>query len=118
MNRNNQKGVSIFLVVIMMSVFLAIVLGLTSIIVGGSKMSESFGDSVKAFHAADTGIERTLYRIRQESNCDNFTGTIEEGLSYSVTIVHTGGGTCASTGTTINSVGTYNNTKRELEASY
>ena len=102
----------------MMSVFLAIVLGLTSIIIGGSKMSESFGDSVRAFHAADTGIERALYRIRQEDICDNFTGTIGTDYNYSVTITHEGGGTCASSGTTISSVGIYNNTKRELEASF
>ena len=117
MNRDNQKGISIFLVVIMTSIFLAIVLGLTSIIVGGSKMAESFGDSTKAFHAADTGVEQALYRIRQQSNCDNFTGTIDTGYSYSVVITYSGA-TCASFGTTINSVGTYNNIKRELEVSY
>jgi hypothetical protein len=113
-----EKGSAIFLTVVMVSVFLAVVLGLTSIIVGGAKITQSFGNSVNAFHAADTGMEQALYRIRQEGNCNDFTGTIETNLTFSVAITHTGGGTCEDPGTSIKSTGTYMDTHREVETNY
>jgi Tfp pilus assembly protein PilX len=117
MFKKHQKGSSIFLVVIMLSVVLSVVLGLTSIIVGGSKMTESLSYSVRAFHAADTGMEEALYRIRKQSNCDDFSDEFSTDYGYTVTITYTGG-SCADTGTTITSMGEYLGINRKLETSY
>jgi len=63
-----EKGVSLYMTIILMAVLLSMVLGVTSIIVNGLNIAKGVTDSVKAFHAADTGIEEALYRIRIESS--------------------------------------------------
>ncbi len=60
-NTKNQKGVSIFLALTVMTVFLAISLGLSVLLLGETKMIRGMGYSVIAFYAADTGMEEILY---------------------------------------------------------
>jgi len=108
------------LVMVMVSVLLAIVLGLVSIIIGGVNVAESLDHSVKAFHAADTGIERALYNIKN-ADCDGANASGDFGdstYSYTVEIAHIGEGTCADANTTITSLGQYLSIKRKIEASY
>jgi len=57
---NKEKGVSIFLAVVIMSIILSIVLGLTVILVGQIKAMKDIESSVVAFYGADTGIEQML----------------------------------------------------------
>lgn len=118
--KEKQKGISIYLVIVMISVLLAVILGLTSTIIGGANIAQNLGFSVKAFHAADTGIEKVLYNIKN-ANCTtpvsgNFNG--DSTYSYTVTITHNGGGTCSDAGTNIDSLGQYKTVKRKIEASY
>ena len=54
--------------VVLMAVLLAMVLGVTAIIINGLNIAKGVTDSVKAFHAADTGIENALYKIRIEGD--------------------------------------------------
>jgi len=58
----NQKGVSIFLVLVIMTIFLAAVLGLSTILFSQIGMVREMGYSVVAFYAADSGIENILYK--------------------------------------------------------
>jgi len=120
MIKENQKGISVYLVVVMISVLLAIVLGLVSIIIGGVKVAESLGYSVKAFHAADTGIEKALYNIKLTSGvCDNTTSDGSFGSSYTYDVtMSTTGSDCSDVGTTITSLGQYMTIKRKIEVSY
>lgn len=115
MINNNQKGVSVYMTIIILSVLLSVSLGLTSVIVGGAKVASSLSNSVKAFHAADTGIEKALYNIRILSQCSNFNGTLAPNYTYDVEIT---GANCLETGTSIKSIGTYNTTNRKVEAYY
>jgi len=55
-----QRGVSIFIVIVVMSVLLGIALGLNAIFVRQLKNLRGIGDSVIALYAADAGIERIL----------------------------------------------------------
>ena len=55
-----QKGLSLFLVIIILAIILAIVFGLSTISVSQIKITRWIGDSVVAFYAADTGIEKVL----------------------------------------------------------
>jgi hypothetical protein len=55
-----QSGVSVFLTIIIMTIFLAIVLGLSAIFLGQLVMFREMGYSITAFYAADTGIEAIL----------------------------------------------------------
>ena len=97
------------MVIVMISVLLAIVLGLTSIIIGGANIAQSLGYSVKSFHAADTGMEKALYNVKN-SACSNFSGNIDADTTYTVVF----NGDC-SAGTTVDSTGQYKTTKRKLE---
>jgi len=60
-------------------------LGVSLIIVSQMKMMKGMGDSVVAFYAADTGIERALYE-RPEAN---FSGSVGEA-NYNVYYEETG----------------------------
>lgn len=118
MINENQKGVSVYITIVILAILLAVSLGLSSIIVGGAKMVENLDNSVKAFHAADTGIEKTLYNIRILGSCTTpVTGTLGTDYTYSVTITYSGA-SCTETGTVIESLGTYKTTNRKIEASY
>lgn len=104
----------------MISVLLAVVLGLASLIIGGSKIARNLNYSVKAFHAADTGIEKALYNIKATSGtCDDSSsdGSFGTDYSYDVTMTTTGEN-CYGSGTTITSLGQYQTVKRKLEVSY
>ncbi|HNY36104.1 MAG TPA: hypothetical protein PLD14_00425 [Candidatus Pacearchaeota archaeon] len=116
MINNNQKGVSVYITVIIMSVLLTITLGLSSIIIGGAKMVEGLDGSVKAFHAADTGIEEALYNIRILGSCDSFTNNFDTDYYY--TVIINPSTNCVASGTSIKSTGTYNTINRKIEAAF
>ncbi len=125
MINNNQKGVSVYLTVVMLAVLLAISLGLSSIIVGGAKIAQVLGNSVKSFHAADTGIEKALYCVKTNSgdcssslSCANTSNTFSDGYGWTVTMFDSGGTSCTTSVSSIESNGTYLTTKRKIEVSY
>lgn len=64
--RKNQKAVSLFMVLTILSLMSAAILSLITVLLIQSKGMGSFSDSVIAFYAADTGIERLLYHIYQD----------------------------------------------------
>ena len=59
----SQKGVSLFLTMIILSIILAIVLGLSTILVGQMKTIRVMGHSVVAIYAADSGVEQMLKAV-------------------------------------------------------
>ena len=72
--QNPQKGaVSLYLALMTMIIVLAIGLGITTIIISQMRMIRGMGDSVVAFHAADTGIEKILYedKICYQTGCSS-----------------------------------------------
>ncbi len=60
MSKFSQKGVSLYLSIMIMVILLAIVLGISGILLGQLKMMKGMENSVIAFYAAETGIERML----------------------------------------------------------
>lgn len=59
------QGVTLYLTIVIMTALLAIVLGLSSILVSQLKMVKGMEDSVIAFFAADTGNERGLQYLKE-----------------------------------------------------
>jgi len=136
-----QKGISLFLTIIILAVILAIVFGLSAILVGQIKTIREMGNSVIAFYAADTGVERVLKIALDDIR--NGTELLEDlyiepdignSASYSVEAVcckHSNPNcffgepgvcplseddpNCNSTFYCIRSVGTYSDTKRAIE---
>lgn len=58
--QNKQKGVIMFLTIVVLAVLLSIGLAITTILMGEIRIIRSIGKSVVAFYAADTGIEKVL----------------------------------------------------------
>jgi len=57
----SQKGVSLFLGLVIMTIFLSMGLGLTLILMSQREVIRGIDYSVNAVTAADTGVEKTLY---------------------------------------------------------
>lgn len=55
-----EQGVSLYLAIVIMVILLSIVLGAATILVSQIRMIKEMENSVVAFYAADTGIERVL----------------------------------------------------------
>jgi len=64
--------VAVYLSVIILSILLAMVLGLMTVFLNEMRMIKGMGDSVVAFYAADSGIEEVLYKDKlcRQPNCD------------------------------------------------
>jgi len=117
-----QKGVSIYLVILISTFILAVALGLSTILISRIKVSHEIGYSVVALYAADTGIERILYEIRVTSSCDPTTCAAFPCCNYSETLSNGATSTVYVASSTpavqINSTGTYQTVKRAIEISY
>ena len=72
--QNPEKGVSIYLAVMVMFILLAIGLGISLILISQLRMIKGMENSVIAFHAADTGIEEIMYKdkICRQENCPDY----------------------------------------------
>jgi len=109
--QTTNKGVSLYLALIIMFILIAIALGVSLIIVSQMKMIRGMGDSVVAFHAADTGIERALYEKRKAGATQDFTITdTVGGADYTVTYIQTTG--------VAQSKGTFQGVKRAIEITH
>ena len=105
-NNNLEKGVAIYLVVIIVSALSAVSLNIASIIIGGTKLVGNYADSVKSFYAADTGIEHALYEVFKPSpDCSNINNCFDGENKYCYGVVISG--SCPISETTIISKGEY-----------
>ena len=87
----NQGAVSIILAISLLSMLLAIGMGISALMFQQMKLSKQTGQSVVAFYAADAGAEKCLYQVREQIGigCDVPGGGIiseeinsELGISY------------------------------------
>ena len=72
--KQNLKGVSLYLVLMALSILLGISLGLSSLFAAQLKIFVSAENSVGAFYAADTGIEKGLYQVQGSHSGSLFGG--------------------------------------------
>ena len=105
-----QKGVSLYLALVIMSILSAVVLGLISLSMSGIKMVSGLENSVMSFYAANTGIEHSLYNIRKQGGTGEVSGVLGE-TSYDVSV---------NVGETVilTSIGIYRESKRVIEVNY
>ena len=118
MNKKMQKGVSLYLSIFIMIALMTVVLGMSTILFKSMKMVGEMQDSVIAFCAADTGIEKVL------DGGENANGTLLEGnASWDAIVVATGttgwGVLCPADvdNFCIHSRGTYKEVKRAIQIS-
>jgi hypothetical protein len=75
--KENQAGVVLVMALIILSLVMVSVLAVSKIITGEIKVSLNTGNSIAAYYAAETGIEKALYRLkyaREGSDLSLFTG--------------------------------------------
>lgn len=132
----SQKGVSLYITVVILSVILAVVLGLSTILVAQIKMVRGIGYSVVAIYAADTGVEQALAGIYSENYESSYEGSLlddqADQASYTTEVAccaicgddckikDTNGDSildpnCTATKYCIRSTGKYKNTSRAIE---
>ena len=104
----SDKGVSLYLALMIMTILLALALGVSTILVSQIKMIREMGNSVIAFYAADTGIERAMYAINKEGVMKEVFDSWD-GVSYKATPKSCDSNTC------IKSVGTYKEIRRAIQ---
>jgi len=69
-NKNLQKGVSLIITFFIMIIVLSVVLSVSILLYSQLKILRNIGNSVVAFYAADSGIEKVLYYDWQVKNGD------------------------------------------------
>ncbi len=112
-----QQGVSLYLSIMIMVILLSIVLGMSGILLGQLKMMKGIENSVIAFYAADTGIEKVLVQRGSPIPLDGTSGELDNGASYEIK-VFLPGSNCNAANFCISSVGIYKGTQRAIQVSY
>lgn len=122
-NIGSQRGVALYLALLVLTILFSISLALTTLLVGQIKIIRGLGDSVVAFYAADTGMERALQELyatgvspcQTESGCSGSIGN----ASYFIQGFDVSSPGCPS-GTEffcIKAGGTYRGIRRSVETS-
>lgn len=133
---NNQKGVAVYIAVLLTVVLLGIALGLSSAFLSQLDSLRGIGRSVLALNAADAGIERVLFidtsscisedTITDRVNClktavaglSSGDKQLANGASYELLVEFGGEGTCPSNSNyCASSTGTYSTVRRAIRIS-
>jgi len=125
MKKDSQKGVALYMALVILSVLTAVILSLVGINLSQMKVILTVGYSVNAFFAADTGAERAL---RDRNNPEDFySGYLDlnnngvedqnEDAFYEVTVTPSGDN-CNAQWYCIGSVGNYRDIKRAVLLQY
>jgi len=122
-----EKGATLYFAVLIMSILMAAVFSMGSLVLVQIKIIKGMGNSIIAYYAADTGAERVLDELYNGNITKEYYEEIDgPSYSYKVFVVRPMGGVltvldedanCTSEYYCIKSVGTYNNTRRAVEVS-
>ncbi len=115
-NFQSEKGVSVLLSVMILSVVLSIALGSSDIAIRQSKSFEGIGDQVVALYAADHGVEDMM----MDENPTSTSGTLSNGATFQTTVESPGSVSCPTSTEhyCITSIGSYKETKRAIKVVY
>jgi hypothetical protein len=80
--KDNQKGISVYIAVIILGIISGIVFGLAVLFLGQIKTLKNIGDSARAFYSADSGIEHSLFNIRKEAGNGIVSGSLDASSQY------------------------------------
>jgi Tfp pilus assembly protein PilX len=118
----NNKGSALLYTVLLLSILLTVVLGLSTLISMQFVIMRNTGDSIVAFYAADAGMEKMLYNVifLGESPAvieEEHVSTAPDSATYTVTFTTSGNDGCsATTNLCIESVGMYKGIRRAIKA--
>lgn len=126
--QNYETGVAAILAMLILTAILAVSLGSSSILVRELRFGRESNFYVRAFFAADSGIEKIL-TLRDNpasfTDCTSPTSTcvLSNGAEYWVQVTASGalkpdGSTCSSSNFCVESIGRYRGTRRAIEVNY
>jgi len=118
-NKNKEKGISLYLAILILTLLLVSALAVMTLIVGQLRILRGVGDSVIAFYAADTGIERALNELYAGTQFTEINGNVGQA-SYQVNYFDTGSPDCPQPLNDyfcLKSIGTYQEVSRSIEVS-
>jgi len=114
-NETSQRGVAIFLAVVILTLFMSVALGVSTLLVSQIRIMRDLGNSVVSFYASESGIEEALKFASNESY-DSSIVTLSNGATYKAVGVSAGVGNCSGTAHyCIKSVGMYKGSRRVIE---
>jgi len=128
-----NKGAALLLTLLILTAILSIAFGVSTLMLGETKLSQEVPRSLRAYYAAEAGIERKLYEIRGTVPNYNDIGVgpiwcgaggigrvpLGDETYYAVDVIPGGTGTCSSAlSYCIKSYGCYKGTRRAIEVSY
>lgn len=119
----NQQGAALLLTLLILTAVLAIAFGVSGLMLGEIKISQEVPKSLRAYYAAEAGIERSLYDARKGAGASDIgsppscvgSGAVcldGSDTCYSVDVVATGNPTI------IKSYGCYKGVRRSIEISW
>jgi hypothetical protein len=121
----NEKGVSLYMVFMIMTLLLGIGFGMSALLLTQLDTLKGIGYSVLAFYATEAGVDRVLY-IDQKDCADDpervsclqgaapsGSQPLSNGASYTV-IIESPGGACTASTYCAKSVGTYQQARRAV----
>ncbi len=109
MNVSQKRGISLYLVIVILAILMSVSLGLISLTVGEIQIAGGVGNSTVAFYAADTGIEKALYDKLVSGGAGQVSGTLDNGANYSTEVQE------FASSTKIYSTGNYRGVWRKIE---
>ena len=123
MKKQNQKGSSLLITLLVMAALMAIAFGVSRLSLGETTISRDISKSLIAYYAAESGIECQMYndRLLSEAICGdgaNVYLNVAQTIYYKVEIVS---GTYLNGGTgprIFKSNGTYQDVRRAVELTY
>lgn len=110
-----RKGSALYFTILLLSMVVGVSFGLNAILISQINVTRGAGNSVLAFYAADSGIEKVLKK-RESPTGD--TLTLGNGASYVVTVKSSADSGCDADNFCIISRGTYNETTRAIRVTY
>ncbi|MDX1607616.1 MAG: hypothetical protein R3251_00185 [Candidatus Spechtbacterales bacterium] len=127
-----QDGITLYMALLMLSVIVSIALGISSLMLRELYTVKDIGSFVVDIYAADAGVERTLYKIRQtpdfgscQSTSDCIVTSQDMGVAsfinnaqYRTTTLDGGVLWCTGTFKCIRSLGSLFDTSRAFELSF
>ena len=125
-----KDGVALYLSILVLSAIFSIGFGITSLLLGQLKISRDVGKFIPAIYAADSGIERALYKIRANGDfascttsgppaeCEITVTTMDNGATYEVVVLDFSFEWCSAANKCIHSIGRLNEANRALEANF
>lgn len=127
-----NDGIALYLSIVALAAIFAISFGLISLLLGQLNIARDVGRFIPAIYAADSGIERTLYKIRKDgdfesctttgppADCEIQNTTMQNQASYRVIILDSSFEWCDAevVNKCVRSIGNFRNTNRALEGTF